>query len=87
MSCVSTASMQLLWNDAVSTSFLPTRAVRQGDPFSPYLFVLGMERLGHLINAAVKENQWDPIRLVRGGRVSRIYSLQMTCCCFVELLR
>lgn len=46
---------------------MPFRGVRQGDLLSPYLFILCMERLGHLINKAVDEGTWKPIQLNSGG--------------------
>ncbi|KAK4275212.1 hypothetical protein QN277_018336 [Acacia crassicarpa] len=65
--CVSSSSMQLLWNGDKADVFNPSRGVRQGDPLSPYLFVLCMEKLSHLIQAAVHVGQWKPIRLTRTG--------------------
>lgn len=47
--CVSSTRMQILWNLEVSSKFSPERGMRQGDPISPYLFVLCIERLSHLI--------------------------------------
>lgn len=37
------------------------------DPISPYLFVLMMEKLGHVIKGAVSNGSWKPISLGRGG--------------------
>nr|KYP65965.1 Putative ribonuclease H protein At1g65750 family [Cajanus cajan] len=66
-SCISTASLQVLWNGEVLEAFSPSRGIRQGDPISPYLFVLCMERLFHLIDITVTQQLWKPIRLSRGG--------------------
>lgn len=74
MTCVTTVSMRVLWNGVVTDSFLPTRGIRQGDPLSPYLFVLCMERLGHLIEDAVEEGVWQPIQIGNSGpRISHMF--------------
>nr|KYP69523.1 Putative ribonuclease H protein At1g65750 family [Cajanus cajan] len=46
---------------------LPSVDYDRGDPLSPYLFVLCMEKLGALITHAVQEGTWVPFRLARGG--------------------
>ncbi|KAL5558526.1 hypothetical protein UlMin_034737 [Ulmus minor] len=51
--CCSTASMTLMLNGAAFQSFHPKRGLRQGDPISPYLFILCMEVLSRLINQKV----------------------------------
>lgn len=41
--------------------------VTQGGPLSPYLFMLCMERLGHLIIEAINYGKWSPLWLSRKG--------------------
>ena len=67
MKCVSGPSMQLLWNGEKTDAFMPSRGLRQGDPLSPYLFVLCLERLCHQINFAVAIREWKPVALSCGG--------------------
>ncbi|XP_024038358.1 uncharacterized protein LOC112097385 [Citrus clementina] len=67
MECITTISVQLLWNDELTESFIPSRGIRKGDPLSPYIFVMCIERLSHGINQAVQNGCWKPIRLTRGG--------------------
>lgn len=59
--------MRMLWNGEALDAFSPMSGIRQGDPISPYLFVLCIERLFHLINLYVDKKFWKPIQLVRRG--------------------
>lgn len=63
LSCVSSFSMQVLWNGSMTRSFTTSRGIRQGDPLSPYLFVICIERLAHMISVEVEHGRWKPIRL------------------------
>ncbi|WCJ36333.1 Polynucleotidyl transferase ribonuclease H-like superfamily protein [Euphorbia peplus] len=67
MNCVASSDMSVLWNGCKLKGFTPTRGLRQGDPLSPYLFVLCIERLGHMIEDAVLCANWKPIEVSRGG--------------------
>nr|KYP33913.1 Putative ribonuclease H protein At1g65750 family [Cajanus cajan] len=69
--------MQVLWNGEALKQFTPSRGIRQRDPLSPYIFVLCMERLFHLIEIAEKQKLWKPIKLAKKG-------LPLTYLAFVE---
>lgn len=67
MFTASSNSFSILWNGEKLPAFKPSRGLRQGDPLSPYLFVLCLEKLSHLINDAVCSGQWIPLSITRQG--------------------
>ncbi|KAG7579838.1 Ribonuclease H domain [Arabidopsis thaliana x Arabidopsis arenosa] len=67
LQCVCGPSMNVLWNGEKTEAFKPSRGLRQGDPLSPYLFVMCMERLCHQIEFSVAAKEWKPISLSCGG--------------------
>ncbi|KAK2441392.1 hypothetical protein QL285_012694 [Trifolium repens] len=67
MFCVTSSSLSILWNGRRLPSFTPTRGLRQGDPLSPYLFVLCMEFLSQSIIKNIYDGHWQPVRLSRNG--------------------
>ena len=55
--------MLILWNGKNWIGLSQQGGFVQGDAMSPYLFVLYMEKLGHIINQVVNAGKWKPIKL------------------------
>ena len=49
MNCITTPLTNVLWHGLKMEGFKTSRGIRQDDPISPYLFVLCMEKLTHII--------------------------------------
>ena len=67
MSCISSVSSSFLFNGGRLKPFTPSRGIKQGDLLSPYLFILCMEYLGHLIEEKCTIKAWKPIKASRSG--------------------
>ena len=65
MQCVSTVTYLFLINDSVLGNVQPQRGIRQGDPLSPYLFILCVEVLSGLCTAAQNSGDLTGMKVAR----------------------
>ncbi len=78
MECLSTVNYSVLINGEPHGYIRPSRGLRQGDPLSPYLFLICAEGLSALFRAAERERRLCGVSICRGGpRLSHLL-LQMT---------
>lgn len=65
--CLASSSFSINWQGRQTKKFFPTHDLRQGDPMSPLLFVIALERLSHCIQDGVSNGSWSPLKFGRGG--------------------
>lgn len=63
LSMVSTPVMLVMLNGTPFKAFNPTRGLRQGDPLSPFLFILATEGLGRQVKARLANEQLKGLRI------------------------
>jgi hypothetical protein len=67
MHCITSVTTNVMWHGKRSSFFQPERGIRQVDPISPYIFVLCMDKLTHLIVEAVDSGKWHPLKAGKAG--------------------
>lgn len=65
MQCVSSVSYRLCINGKKSDIIFPERGIRQGDPLSPYLFILIADVLSRMVGDAVEREETKPLKITR----------------------
>ena len=74
LECISTVSYSILVNREPKGDIKPSRGIRQGDPLSPYLFLLCSEGLNRMLQQAVANDQIRGFSLCkRGPRTSHLF--------------
>nr|KAJ0222973.1 hypothetical protein LSAT_V11C200055230 [Lactuca sativa] len=72
--CLASSMASVLVNGSPTTEFPISRGVRQGDPLSPFLFIIAMEGLNISINNACSKKLIKGIKLPNGGpRLSHLF--------------
>lgn len=67
MGCLSSVSFSLLLNGQPSGYIIPSPGLRQGDPLSPYLFLLCAERFSETLRHAESQNSIHGLRVFMGA--------------------
>ena len=67
ISYISTVSTSILSNGGMTKPIQPSRGIQQGDPLSPYIFILCIDFLGQLIEEKVSKKLWNPVKASRNG--------------------
>ena len=76
ISCVTTP-FSVRINGKAYGNIIPSRGLRQGDPLSPYLFLLCAEGFTSLLSKAEAEGRLHGVQIVEGHLVFLICYLQM----------
>ncbi|CAO2814312.1 unnamed protein product [Amaranthus hypochondriacus] len=69
MSCISSVSFSFKVNGKVCGDVVPSKGLRQGDPISPYLFIICAEAFSRLISVSIDKLKINGIRICRGAPI------------------
>nr|ABA98510.1 retrotransposon protein, putative, unclassified [Oryza sativa Japonica Group] len=67
MSCVTTVRYAVKFNGTILSTFAPSRGLCQGDPLSPFLFLLVADGLSLLLEEKVRLGAITPVKVCRGA--------------------
>ena len=66
MHCITSVSYSILVNGVAYGNIIPTRGLRQGDPISPYSFLLCADGFSSLIHDAARNHKIRGVSICRG---------------------
>lgn len=69
MKCVTSVSFGVTINGKTKDTFSPSRGLRQGDPFSPYLFLCVVDVLSNMISQAVGRREVKGLQMNKEGPI------------------
>jgi hypothetical protein len=63
--CITSPSFSILINGSPYGLFCPERGLRRGDPLSPFLFILGIEVISHLLFRSESQDLLKGIKIAK----------------------
>ncbi|GKV35665.1 hypothetical protein SLEP1_g43906 [Rubroshorea leprosula] len=67
LECLQTSSVSVLVNGSPTREFTVSRGLKQGDPLSPFLFLMVAEGLNGLIHSAIRKNLFQGVAVGYNG--------------------
>jgi len=70
LECISTPTLSVLVNGSPTEEFKLERGLHQGDPLSPFLFLIAAEGLHIIMNSVVEQGMFEPYKVGTIGDVA-----------------
>ncbi|XP_071695878.1 secreted RxLR effector protein 78-like [Rutidosis leptorrhynchoides] len=84
LACLKSTSISILINGSPTREFSISRGVRQGDPLSPFLFILAAEGLNILTKGTVERGLFNGVEIGRDKIMLSTYDMRMILCSLVN---
>ena len=87
MNMIRSSKFNIVWNRSSLLEIIPSRGIRQGDPLSPFIFILCLEHLSIMFEEATRNRKIVPFTF--RGQIHILhffFFLWMTFFCSQELL-